>query len=340
MKPRSLEQILEECLSAYLEGRRGINESLALYPGLAEELEPLLSTAVEIAARVDYGEPPAAFQEQLRERFLIAAATRRRERMRERKPVAAQSGWGWRFRSTWSLAAGATIAVIVALTLGGMALLRDGDDGPGGVIVELVPTPSPAAEPTAAPFAVADITSQLEKARSDLAALQAGLDRGDPIESGEIGALKDSTQEIVDQLAGAPSVLEAALGEDDKEALASVISDEYKLLSSLDEAELSEGELADVEEALALTEELARKLGVPLLTPTPEPTPMPTPTATPEPTPTPTPTPEPTSEVTPTPEPEPEPTPSPTPAPTTEPEVTPSNAAPGAVLFDTVGEQS
>ena len=47
MITRSLEEILEECLSAYLEGRRGIDESLSLYPSLADELEPLLRTAAQ-----------------------------------------------------------------------------------------------------------------------------------------------------------------------------------------------------------------------------------------------------------------------------------------------------
>ncbi len=42
MRTRRLEEIFEECLSAYLEGERAIGESLSLYPDMAGELEPLL----------------------------------------------------------------------------------------------------------------------------------------------------------------------------------------------------------------------------------------------------------------------------------------------------------
>ena len=73
---RKFDEIFEECLSALLEGRRSVEESLSLYPSLAAELEPLLRTAAEIAPAFEY-RPPAAVQEEARQRFLVAARARR-----------------------------------------------------------------------------------------------------------------------------------------------------------------------------------------------------------------------------------------------------------------------
>src|SRR3972149_6828245 len=52
------EEIFEECLSALLEGRRGIEESLSLYPAWRGRLEPLLRAAEEIAGGLDVSPPP------------------------------------------------------------------------------------------------------------------------------------------------------------------------------------------------------------------------------------------------------------------------------------------
>ncbi|MEE8369136.1 MAG: hypothetical protein V3S00_00040 [Dehalococcoidia bacterium] len=335
MASRTLEEILEECLSAYRDGRRGLEESLSLYPGMAEELESLLRITLEIDAGVRYWAPPEQLQEQVRQRFLAAAAKRRRERVTSERP----SGWRWGFSLSRSFAAGtaaATLAV-VALTLGAIALLGDSDDGSNGVLVEILPSSTSAATPTPTAGAgdvgpavtetprggvVIGLASQVEQARADLTVLEAVVESGEPIQSEEIGALAETTREIAAQL-------DEALDEGDKEALVAVISDEFALLSSLDESDLSEGDLEDVKAVLALTEEIANKLGIPLimptpvpeLTPTPEPTPSPAPEATPTPTPAPTEAPDPT------------PTPTPTPTAILEPTPTPPAAAPGAVLF-------
>jgi hypothetical protein len=80
MKASRLEEVLDECLSAYLDGRRTIEESLSLYPDVRRELEPLLRTAVELAEA--YAEPPAPprRQERGRQEFLNSASVRRRAR--------------------------------------------------------------------------------------------------------------------------------------------------------------------------------------------------------------------------------------------------------------------
>ena len=78
MGRRRLEEILEECLSAHLEGRRSVEESLSLYPSLARELEPLLRTAAEMVEGLGGGQPRWLVLEESRQRFLAAAAARRR----------------------------------------------------------------------------------------------------------------------------------------------------------------------------------------------------------------------------------------------------------------------
>ncbi len=59
MRRGQFEEILEECLSALLEGRRSIEESLSLYPAWRARLEPLLRAADEIAAGLDETPPPS-----------------------------------------------------------------------------------------------------------------------------------------------------------------------------------------------------------------------------------------------------------------------------------------
>ena len=71
------EDIFEECLSALLEGRRSIEESLSLYPAWRGRLEPLLRAAEEIAGGLDATPSPYAKERGL-QRFLDSARARRR----------------------------------------------------------------------------------------------------------------------------------------------------------------------------------------------------------------------------------------------------------------------
>jgi len=303
MRRRRLEDILEECLSACLEGRRSIEESLSLYPGFAEELEPLLRTAAEVARETYYWGPPEELQEKAHGRFLTAA------QRREGKLVVRPALW------RWGLAAAAGGVVVVALTLVSMALLRDsGSQPPAGVRVELLtPAPTPAGT-----GAVAVLTPHLEKVHTKLAELRTTVEQGGPVQN-VITELKAATSEIAMQLKTASAVDEA-----EKKELVSVISEQYVLLSSLVEGPAVNGEFEEVKSTLGLTEEIARQLGLTLPELTATPTPAPTPIPTPEPTPTPAPTPEPTPTPTRTPE------PTPTPAPT--PESTPTPKPPGPIL--------
>src|SRR3990172_6550164 len=77
---RKFEEIIEECLSAHLEGRRSLKQSLSLYPSMAAELEPLLRTAASVSASFRDHSPSPYRQEVGRQRFLTAASARVRAR--------------------------------------------------------------------------------------------------------------------------------------------------------------------------------------------------------------------------------------------------------------------
>ncbi len=80
MKASRLEEVLDECLSAYLERGRTIEESLSLYPDVRRELEPLLRTAVELADAYSETTPPPRSGERGRQEFLNSASERVRAR--------------------------------------------------------------------------------------------------------------------------------------------------------------------------------------------------------------------------------------------------------------------
>lgn len=290
MEARRLEEIFEECLSAHLEGRRSIEESLSLYPSLAEELEPLLRTAAEVGRGLDYSEPSEERQEQVRQRFLAAAAGRR-ARVAAERPADWRRGI-WR----WSPLALAASAAVVALILAVVAFRGNGGGGDGMQVEVVEPSPSASATPAAV---VAGITPQIERARGHVEVLSKIVEQGGPIAPDVIEEVKATTTEIGSQV-GDPS----SLGSGEEEELVELMSEQYRLLVPLAEEEASEGDAVEVREILGLTEEVLNKLGVSLPT-----LPTPTPTGTPAPTPTPTPTPEPTPAATPTPPPTPTPVP-------------------------------
>lgn len=305
MKASRLEEIFEECLSAYLEGRRSIEESLSLYPSLAKEVEPLLRTAAEVGQRAPYGDPPQWLQEQVRWRFLAAAAERRRARMAAERAVAWRRGI-WR----WSPVALAASAAAVALILVVVASPGNGGGGQSGVQVEVV-APSPTLTPLAPPpVAVGNLAPQIEKTRGNVEALSQIAAQGGPIDRGVIEEVKATTAEIASQVE-----VSSPLGSEEEEELVDVLSEQYSVLGSLVGDEGSGEDVDEVKDVLGLTEEVLKKLGVslpasptPVATPTPAspPTGTPTPTSTPEPTPTPTSEAVPTAILTPTATPTPE----------------------------------
>ncbi|HEU4760524.1 MAG TPA: hypothetical protein VFT91_11175, partial [Dehalococcoidia bacterium] len=242
MGRRRLDEILEECLSAYLEGRRSIEESLSLYPSLAHELEPLLRAAIAAAAELGYHQPSWRALEESRQRFLAAATTRR---------LTGGSPTAW--RGGWALLPVAGVALVAAMAVASATLLRDGGGRPLAVQVQLLPSPSPAVS----------LAPRLNEARSQLADLQTLVAAGEPIHGDAIAELKQTTGEIALQLRD-PSSLDS----DEMRALVSLATEQSRLLSQA-RGQMAGGEVGDLDATLLATQDVLKKLGA---------TPLPTPT--------------------------------------------------------------
>ncbi len=137
-KVKRLSEILEECIEAGIAGRRSLEQSLALYPAQAEELEPLLRTALSISDSFQSYTPPAAVEQRIRSRFLADAAARRN--LRHLEGSFEKRGWlAGLFRKPvfGGFAAAAAVAVaVVAITVGGVNLGGSEQGGdPGSAVV-------------------------------------------------------------------------------------------------------------------------------------------------------------------------------------------------------------
>src|SRR3990172_10640431 len=106
------EEIFEECLSALLEGRRSIEQSLSLYPAWRGRLEPLLRAAEEVSAGLD-ATPPLYVKDHGLQRFLDSARARRRLRQMLSPQAVAMPWWRW-----------ASSGLAALVVIGVLALLR------------------------------------------------------------------------------------------------------------------------------------------------------------------------------------------------------------------------
>jgi hypothetical protein len=283
---RKFEEILEECLSAHLEGRRSFEESLSLYPSLAAELEPLLRTAASVSDSFRDHSPSPYRQEVGRQRFLTAASARALT-SRINGFDRSRSGWGVR---QWGLLGAAAAAAVTVVLLAGLSI---GGDGGSSTTVGNVPTPAPSA--SARPEFVASI----KDAQAHLNRLKDKTAQGQRIGAEDIQALAEKTEKLAEQ----------AVNEESKAQLQQVIQQQIVLLHQIAESPPA-GQDGPVRNVLSLTEDLAKKWGIPIFTTGATPasgTPTPTPTSPPVGTPIPVPTAEPTA----TPAPEGTPAPSP-----------------------------
>ena len=132
---KKLSEILEECIEAGLAGRRSLEASLALYPAQAEQLEPLLRTALSVSDSFQSYAPPAAVEQRIRSRFLADAAARRN--LRRLEGSFEKRGWlSGLFRKPvfGGFAAAAAVAVaVLAVTVGGVNL--SGSDEGGTAVI-------------------------------------------------------------------------------------------------------------------------------------------------------------------------------------------------------------
>ena len=264
MRQRRFEEVLEECISAYLDGRRGVEDSLTLYPSLARQLGPLLRAAADTADVFRDLKPVAGAQERIRKRILRAAS----ERAAARSLTSRIPGFGPRPSGQpvrWGL---------VATILAWMAALVVVS---GPVVFELLDNRVTRREPIAnTATARRQIQEIREKTRS-----------GQPIAAADVAALAGAASDL------AAATDPPALAAGDEAALHQIVQEQLVLLQQLSEA--SAGiEAEEIEAALALTKQLATSLGLsvdggpddnPAATATDGQTPEPTERATPSTTP-------------------------------------------------------
>lgn len=297
MKKR-FEEILEECLTAQLEGRRTVEQSLSQYPSMAAALEPLLRTAAGVSHAFESLDPPLYMQERGRLRFLSAASERRRAR-----EIASgvrgfeRSRSSWNFRH-WGLLGSGVAAAFALLAAGGVLLAGGGSSDDGGQSVGSKSTPTASAP-------ASDFVANLDEFRIHLDAVTQKANNGS-VTPADIQTLRVATEKLAK--AGAPP-------DDARQAVEDALNEQYVLLTSLSDDVPPEQRDA-VQEVLSVTTKAANDWEIPIFTATSTPTPLPTDepvdTATPDPgTPEPTDAPTPTGVPTDTPAPTVEPTPTP-----------------------------
>ncbi|HEY5640436.1 MAG TPA: hypothetical protein VIW01_10320 [Dehalococcoidia bacterium] len=196
---KRLSEILEECIEAGIAGRRSLEESLALYPAQAAELEPLLRTALSVSDSFQSYAPPAAVQQRIRDRFLADAAARRN--LRHLESSFERRGWlaglfGKPVFGGFAAAAAAVAVAVMAVTVAGVDLGGGSDDGGASVSV------------TVSSGVVSDLGSRVNS-------ISERIDSGGQIESAdlaEISALLARLKDTpADDLQASAAELEATL---------------------------------------------------------------------------------------------------------------------------------
>ena len=286
MRRGEFEDILEECLSALLEGRRDIKESLSLYPAWSRQLEPLLKTAQEIAAGLD--QTPSGYAKE-RGLHRILEAARAKRRLRQLIPYQPKAA-PW---SRWAPAAAAAVAAIGALSFMSATLFAE-DGYRLGDQVSVMPYAPPPQHTVPAP----PPQTPLERVQEEVAELEGTVRDGETVDLASLEALEDASGDLASDL-DSPRGLDLI----ERAAAASIVTQQRQLLQTVQDE--SDGTQASAAAAgLAAADIVLVKLGIPP-TPTPEPTPTPTGVAAPSPEPTPTPTTESPSPPAPTPTPSP-----------------------------------
>lgn len=181
---RRLEEILEECVTAHLEGRRSINESLSLYPSYARDLEPLLRTAATVTSTLGGFTPPAHIQQRGLHRFISAARDRR-----NLKALAGSSRSGW-LTGLWSqhrmaFSGAAAALAVIAIAVSALAFSGGlGNDGDGRTSVS---TDAPGETVLVTPEIVDDLQDRLRD-------IQSRLDQNQAVDPAKIIELTDKLQ--------------------------------------------------------------------------------------------------------------------------------------------------
>jgi hypothetical protein len=283
MRQRRFEEILDECISAYLDGRRSVEQSLSLYPSVARRLEPLLRAAADTFDVFQELQPAAQAQERIRQRIVRAAA----ERAAAKALTSQISGFGigsGRPLFGWAMV-GSAVAGVAGLLIVGAAVLPGAlseDGGTGTTDRSAVSVNSSAG-----------LDRSILNARQRLDAIQQKARTGRDIGLQDLGALTGATRTLAE--ATHPDTLEAS----DAVQLEEIIHEQLSFLERLG-ASSTQAEKEEIKTAMVLTLQLAESLGIDdEATATPEASdaasPTVSPTATPEETATATPEPGPSA---------------------------------------------
>jgi hypothetical protein len=125
MNDQEFNDILNLCLDRMFKGEP-VEQCLRDYPGLAQELEPLLRTA-QAAKTLSSIKPRPEFKSQARSQFKAAL-----DQMQERKQARfSLFRWHWRWQSGWAIAAMAFFAVLVG---GGSTVLAADNSMPDNTL--------------------------------------------------------------------------------------------------------------------------------------------------------------------------------------------------------------
>ena len=261
---RRLEETLEECLAALANGQTTVEDCLALHPGLAAQLEPLLRTARRLQDNYSV-DPSPLYAQAARERFLAEMAHRRQRRLAAR-PVRRPF---WR----WAPAALGTAAVIaLAAWAGVLALGGGGGSEEPAIGVSRI-------TPVSTPVPMASIQEQVAAVQNRLEEIRAGAESGpNGLEATTIEQLKVDTEALVASL-DQPEALQP----EDVSQIGELLADQEEFLTEVKERVPAQA-AQDVDEIIRIAgagREKAEKMLSPTATATPSATPEASPTATP-----------------------------------------------------------
>jgi len=247
MKASRLEEVLDESLSAYLDGRRSIEENLSLYPDIRVQLEPLLRTAVELAEALSGPSPRPHLRERGREEFLNSASVRRRARELTQDLNLSQrlARVAWR-RPQFPLILAAFALTFVAVAVAIMAFDS--------------PSEEPGLQPLFGPSPVSPAIGDLRRTQELLR---------DQLTNQALGE-QDVSPEFFRQLAERTRELDAQIGEFDaldeqsQRELQRAIDYQVRLLRQMVDGQPPANVAPAAYQVLGLTEELAEEWGVDL----------------------------------------------------------------------------
>lgn len=242
MKAKRLDEVLDECLSAYLERRRTIEESLSLYPDLRTQLEPLLRTALDVTGALAEPSPPHHIEERGRQKFLESASVRR-----QAEALTADLRLSRRLARAWGRPQIALLAAVFVLTFVAVAIAVTALDSSSGD------------SPPQAGFLSATVTPAV----GDLRQTQEQL-RTQTLDGGEVSPAV--VRELADRTAGLESQIGefSALDSRAQLELQRALGYQYLLLHLIVDAQPSAGVAPQARRALGLTEQLAAEWGLDL----------------------------------------------------------------------------